>query len=71
MDTVNWIIFGFIISPPITFFIWLLVYSIQRELQYRKKYKAYRVEAMERLYKDCLTRLDRLQLEDKQDAGMG
>jgi hypothetical protein len=56
MDTVNWIIFGFIISPPITFFIWLLVY---------------RVEAMERLYKDCLTRLDRLQLEDKQDAGMG
>lgn len=65
MDPLPWIIIAVVsISPMIIFLSYLLVHTIKEEIKYKEQKKIDKAASMERLYSDCLSRLDRLQLKD-------
>ena len=65
MDPLPWIIITVVsISPMIIFLSYLLVHTIKEEKKYREQKKIDKADAMERTYRDCLNRLERLQLRD-------
>ena len=56
----DWCMLGFMLSGPVIMGVYVVIYWIRSELQYKREMRVINNRNMERLYEDCLKRMERL-----------
>jgi hypothetical protein len=60
ITTFDWIVVGLFCSTPVIIGVSAVVMLIRSELQYKREMRVIHNREMERLYEDCLKRMERL-----------